>query len=275
MNPAWSAPTAIFNEGLSLQAVEARTPMKLACASSAFDRALARGDLTQLEFLELSARSAAADGVVLDAGHFPRTDADYLAQVRKMAIDLGLDVAALRDDDFLKLDETAMQERLARAVAVGAPLLCVRLASETATSWGEQLRPLSLAARLAKAANVTLALRNVPGSHAADAQGLRHAAKDVDSAWLRFGVESAALDDPVAIAQKLVLLWQELSEDAETALSRLTGAMLEFRGYLALDARNGEATSASMATAVGAYRVALAQRLLAALGNDPTEDRAR
>ena len=56
---------------------ETQTPMKVASASSAFDRAIERGDLTQLEFIELSARELAVDGVVLDARHFPRTDDDY------------------------------------------------------------------------------------------------------------------------------------------------------------------------------------------------------
>ncbi len=42
----------LHEQGLSGIRVERRTPMKLACASGAFDRAFERGDLTQLEFLD-------------------------------------------------------------------------------------------------------------------------------------------------------------------------------------------------------------------------------
>ncbi|MGH8163526.1 MAG: hypothetical protein ACREP1_04245, partial [Rhodanobacteraceae bacterium] len=70
--------------------------MKLACSSTAFDRELRDGDLTQLEWIDRCARELAADGLVFDVAHFPRTDADYLAQVKKMCADLGLTVAAVR-----------------------------------------------------------------------------------------------------------------------------------------------------------------------------------
>src|SRR5579863_9211938 len=105
--PAWSAPRAIFivsrmssGKGEARATVEPPTPMKLACASSSFHRDIERGELTQLEFLDLCARELACDGVVLDVRHFPRTDDDYLAQIKKMATDRGLSIAALADPSF-------------------------------------------------------------------------------------------------------------------------------------------------------------------------------
>jgi len=82
--------------------------MKLACSSTAFDQQLRSGDLTQLEWIDACARELAADGVVFDVRHFPRTDTDYLAQVKKMSADLGLTVAALRHDGFFTADSAHM-----------------------------------------------------------------------------------------------------------------------------------------------------------------------
>ncbi len=82
--------------------------MKLACASGALHRSFVRGDLTQLEFLDLCAHELACDGVVLDVRHFPRTDDDYLAQVKKMAADRGLSLAALADAAFFRSDGERM-----------------------------------------------------------------------------------------------------------------------------------------------------------------------
>jgi len=79
--------------------------MKLACASSAFDELFRDGALTQIEWIESCAREFEADGVVFDVRHFPRTDSDYLAQVKKMTADVGLTVAALEDDAFFPGDE--------------------------------------------------------------------------------------------------------------------------------------------------------------------------
>ena len=84
-------------------AVEGTTSMKLACASSSLHRDIERGELTQLEFFDLCARELACDGVVLDVRHFPRTDDDYLAQVKKMAADRGLTIAALTRRRVLRL----------------------------------------------------------------------------------------------------------------------------------------------------------------------------
>jgi len=56
---------------------------------------LARGELTQLEWLDLCASELDLDGVLFDTRHFARTDADYLAQLKKTAVDLGLTVTGL------------------------------------------------------------------------------------------------------------------------------------------------------------------------------------
>lgn len=225
--------------------------MKLAYASSAFARAIDRGDCTQIEFVELCARELACDGVVLDASQFPRTDDDYLAQIRKMTTDLGIDVAALSDEAFFTAGDDAMRASLDAANAVGAALLAAPLARETALPWSAQLERLSVAAGLAKRANVTLALRNAPGTFAASAHDLKRASKETDSAWLRFGLEPALLDaaDLATAAANTVLLWA--ADDAAPAV--FTG-FAAFRGYLTLDDHAGQTDVAKAKARAGAWR---------------------
>jgi len=227
--------------------------MKFACASSACHRAFETGDLTQLEFLDAAAREMGCDGVVLDDRHFPRTDVDYLAQVKKTAADLGLCIAALASDGFFRGTPDAMRAALDRALALGAPLLAGRLGTETASSWSEQLGKLGVAASLAKSVNVTLALRNAPDTFAATSHDCKRVTKETDSAWLRYGLEPPAFDagsDPLALAPKTVLLWWDV---------RRTPALVgweHFRGFCTLDRADGEATSAEMRDAIFRWKIA-------------------
>ena len=47
------------------------------------------GFVDHLEWLELCTSRLDADGVVLALADFPRTDGEYAAQVKKVAVDLG------------------------------------------------------------------------------------------------------------------------------------------------------------------------------------------
>jgi sugar phosphate isomerase/epimerase len=239
--------------------------MKLAVASSAFHRSLESGELTQLEFLDLCARDLACDGVVLDVRHFPRTDGDYLAQVKKMAADRGLGVAALADAGFFAAEETAMRSSLECAVALGAPLLASPLALETGGSWSVQLDRLGTATSLAKRANVTLALRNAVGTFAATAHDCKRVSKEADSAWLRFGLDPRAFDaasDVTTLVPNAVLLWSDIDAAAARAIVDTIVAFASFRGHLALDERNGSATLAEMKNAMRSWRIAFAEKEL-------------
>ncbi len=227
--------------------------MKLGCTSGAFYRVFESGDLTQLEFLDAAAREMGCDGVVLDDRHFPRTDADYLAQLKKMATDLGLCIAALASDDFFTGDEGAMRAAIDRALALGAPLLAGRLGAVTALSWSEQLGKLGTASALAKSANVTLALRNAAHTFAASAHDCKRVTKETDSAWLRYGLDPAAFDatsDLQSLASKAVLLWW----DAQTEPN--PGGWQAFRGFVVLDRATGDATSSEMTNAISRWKIA-------------------
>ena len=231
--------------------------MKLACASGSVHRDIERGELTQLEFLDLCARELACDGVVLDVRHFPRTDDDYLAHVKKIAVDRGLTVAALADASFFGSGESHANEVLRLALALGAPLVAGPLAPEIECTWSEQLARLNAATTLAKRANVTLAVRNAANTFAASVHDCKRVAKETDSAWLRFGPEPQALDaasDPQALASNSVILWSDAGTQTETSIGATIAAFAAFRGHVALDDRTGEAGAERMLAAMRAWR---------------------
>jgi sugar phosphate isomerase/epimerase len=237
--------------------------MKLACASSALHRRIECGDLTQLEFLDLCARGLACDGTVLDVRHFPRTDDDYLAQIKKMATDRGLSIAALADSAFFGATQERMAEVLRQAAVLGAPLVAGRLARQVDDPWSDQLARLRIAVSLAKAVNVTLALRNGAETFATGTHDCKRVAKEADSAWLRFGPEPQALDaasDPQELAPNTVLLWSDLRVENERTTRELLEAFVDFRGHLVLDESTGEADTDDVREAIRAWRAALTAR---------------
>jgi hypothetical protein len=239
--------------------------MKLACASGALHSAFVRGDLTQLEFLDLCAHELACDGVVLDVRHLPRTDDDYLAQVKKMAADRGLTVAAVASATFFGSAENVMADVLGYAIALGAPLVSGELAREIDCSWNEQLARLNVATSLAKAANVTLAVRNAAGTFAASTHDCKRVVKEADSAWLRFGPNPRAFDaasHPVELAANSVLLWSNVGDETERSVDDVIRGFAAFRGHLTLDEPSGDASFADVRTAMRSWRIALAAREL-------------
>ena len=224
--------------------------MRLACASGAFDRAFARGDLTQLEFVDACARELACDGVVLDVRHFPRVDDDYLAQLKKMTTDLGLSIAAYVDDTFFLANADGMAKAVERALLLGAPLIAAPLAREASSPWNAQLTRINCATTLAKTANVTLAVRNARRTFAATGYDCKRLLKEGDSSWLRLGQQPAAFDaatDPAAFASSTVLLWCDAGQPVES--DRLDGFQ-NFRGFLAIDRADGAGSIANMRDAI-------------------------
>ncbi|HET9029502.1 MAG TPA: hypothetical protein VFN49_04940 [Candidatus Aquilonibacter sp.] len=229
--------------------------MKLACTSRSFANALDSGDLTQLEVIDLASRELDVDGIVLDVAHFPRTDDDYLAQIKKMATDLGLTIAAIESDDLLSAGAQRSTAVLEIAAKLGAPLAAAPLGSEAALPWATQLTHLSDAAGAAKALNVTLALRNAPATYAASVHDCKRASKETDSAWLRFGLDPERLDaagDATALADRTVLLWCSTQANAAGFIAAWAG----FRGFLALEAPGTDV--AEMKNAIRRWRIALA-----------------
>jgi len=216
--------------------------MKIAWASSAFAAAFVSGDCTQLEWLDACARSALCDGVAFDRAHFPRTDADYLAQIKKAAVDLCVTPVATLDDGFFLASRGEKEESLRIALVVGAPLLIARAPELGTCSYPELAAVLGEATGLAKAANVTIALRNAPDTHASSDADCKRLAKEADSAWLRFAPEPLRLDAGSSLgnlAGKSVVLLHDIAEDAEKARSLIEREAPGYHGFVILDAQSG------------------------------------
>jgi len=221
--------------------------VKIATSSSSFARAIAAGELTQLEWLDACANELEADAVVFDAAHFPRTDDEYLAQLKKLAVDLGLAVAAVSADALFESDG---EPWLDVAERLGAPLAMGR-APRTAhdpSAWGAFADSVKARSRDAKRRNVTLALSNVPQTLCASAADLRRVAKDVDSAWLRFAFDplaAGANDDGARLLGKSVIVRAEIPELATFATpddrvaSELVRHVARFRGCVLVEGTAG------------------------------------
>jgi hypothetical protein len=217
--------------------------MKIAASSATFARPIGDGAFTQLEWLDLCANELEVDGVVFDLAQFPRTDVEYLAQLKKSATDLGLTVAALSAAGAFT---EAAGECLDIAVALGAPLLIGQAprSNQDFSAWGTFADTVKESSRAAKRANVTLAIRNVPGSLCATSSDLKRLAKDVDSSWLRFACDGSAFGrfDPATdiLAKSAIAIHTigNLATFATAADEEATGvitSLARFRGFVVLE----------------------------------------
>jgi hypothetical protein len=233
--------------------------VRIAVSSSTFRRPLAAAELTQLEWLERCASQLGADGVLADIVDFPRRDAEYVAQLRKVAIDLGLvpfglDAAGLLDPG------AALDEILGIAAGFGAAII------RTALPAPGDVPPAAFAAavaagkalgRAAKDANVTVVVGAAPGTLGADLGSIKRLLKDVDSAWLR--ACPPALVDPAEVAPKdrFPAVAATPGDDPQAVVERAA------RGWVILDAPTAEAPWGALAQAVGRLREAEARHWLA------------
>lgn len=213
--------------------------MKICCSSRSYARALQSGDLTQLEWVDRCA-GLALDGVDFGSAHFPRTDSDYLAQLRKLCVDRGLTVAAVSFDGAIGGDAdvdvqaTQLEAWIARAAALGAPLLRIACGASTGSpgvAWRELVRGLRLGAHEAKAKNVTLALEPRDGSLVSTPGECKRAQKECDSAWLRIALPldftlTADDDGDAVIAEAIVAISHGAGTDADVLRA------LRHRGYI-------------------------------------------
>ncbi|MGH7661916.1 MAG: hypothetical protein ACRENA_13500 [Vulcanimicrobiaceae bacterium] len=232
--------------------------MRLAVSSTAFDRTLAIGDLTQLELIDVCARMQSLDGIILELAHFPRRDSDYVAQIRKLSADLMLPIVAVRDDALAERSSDA----LSVAAGVGAPYVLTRMPEagiDPVHRYNAALGVLAPATAEAKRLNVTLAVRNVPGSLAADSFELGRLRKEADSAWLRFALDPLALDGPAqdGVRNYAVLGYHAVRPEPHDDDGRVLAALGAFRGFLCLDVPGGNATAESMGCLVDAWNARL------------------
>ncbi len=238
--------------------------MKLAASSLTLDRLLTTLAITQLEWIEQSAAHLGLDGIVYELAHLPRTDADYLAQCKKVTVDLGLTPVAVHDTTFLALERTDAErtETLRIAVALGTPMILCAVGNPgevPPADFNATVKLAKSAASQAKGATVTLACQPRAGSIANDLAELRHLVKDVDSAWLRYAVPAADIASDTLGGRDRIVLALASEADAELVASSA------FLGWTIVEAPAGDSSDAwaPLAAAVRALRIAAAKKTLA------------
>jgi len=228
-------------------------------ASSSFAALLRRGSLTHLEWLELCSSRLAADGVVLALADFPRTDGEYAAQVKKIAVDLGivpvaLDVPGLLDPNRPDADR---ESALSLATGIGAALIRVTgghpgtLPPET---FARTVAATKAFVSAAKAANVTLTVAPAAGSLLPGLAEVQNFSKYVDSAWLRYDLPATSSERAQLGGRDRVLV-ERFGLDEDPALL----ASADRRGWLVVEGDGGEDPFGRVSAVLGAIR-SLGQR---------------
>ncbi len=236
--------------------------MKLAVSSSSFAGMLRRGMLTHLEWLEGCASRLDVDGAIFGLAEFPRTDDEYAAQVKKVAVDLGIVPVALDGPGLLDPERSDDERAAAIALAAGVGASLLRTTAGPPGDLPPQtfVRMVAAAkamAKAGKAVNVTLAVAPAPGTLVTTLADLKHLAKDVDSAWLRYDV---AFDDPdrATLGPRERVLVERLPLGAA-----IDDAIATRRGWFALEGDGGDDPFATVATAVRGLRAVEARTRLA------------
>jgi sugar phosphate isomerase/epimerase len=246
---------------------------------------LSVGELTQLEWVDLCANELNLDGVEFAMAHFPRVDADYVAQLKKLCVDHCLTVASVNHDSAVTSDGIdrqvdALEGALDVALLLGAPVVRFGLRSSPsspAAQWRELIFGLKRACVKAKQLNVTLALEPRDTSPVASPADAKRITKECDSAWLRLAPNTQALASAqkdqwvepltnsvivVAPVASLDTFGAEKSIDYIGALSFLWHH--HYRGFLTLEYSGEEAERPAVARAVSWLRGMVAKDALKA-----------
>ncbi|HZX68786.1 MAG TPA: hypothetical protein VFE70_07870 [Candidatus Elarobacter sp.] len=234
--------------------------MRIAVSSSTFRRPLAAGDLTQLEWLERCASALDVDGVLADVADFPRTDGEYTAQLRKIAVDLGLVPLGLDSAGLFERDAAAARDRVL-ALATGFGALVVRSALPAPgelppATYVEAVATAKALGRAAKAANVTLLVAPAPGTIGEDFAAVKRLIKDADSAWVR---ACPSYTEAAAAGPK-----DRFPAVSATPHDDATAVIAQARySWVLLDAPADDRPWETLAAAIGALRTAEAKHRLA------------
>jgi hypothetical protein len=227
--------------------------VRIAVSSSPFRSLFSAGRLTQLEWVERCASALGADGVVADVSDFPRTDAEYVAQLRKVAIDLALVPFGLDAPELLlpEHDDEARARTLAVATGFGAAVIRTQLpppGDVPPATFVEAVTTAKGASKAAKAVNVTLVVAARPNTIAEDLGGVKHLLKDVDSAWLRACPRALDLRGGVGPKDRYPAWEASVDDDARTI------SEIAQRAWVILDAPPHDGVWETLARAIGALR---------------------
>ncbi len=237
--------------------------MRIAVSSSTFRLPLDAGELTQLEWVERCASELGADGVVTALGDFPRFDGEYVAQLRKVAIDLGIvpfgiDAPGLLDPAG---EPAAIDRAIALASGFGAAVIRTTPpppGEVPPATFAAAVRQAKVVSRAGKAANVTIVVAVTPGTIAEDLSSLRHLLKDADSAWLRACPPATTEAGQIGPKDRIPAFVATPADDPAAVADRTSTA------WVIVDAPGAERPWEAVDAAVGALRAAEARRRLSA-----------
>ena len=237
--------------------------VRIAVSSSSFREPLAARTLTQLEWIERCATVLGADGLIFDTTHFPRTDAEYAAQLRKVTIDLGMVPFGLDSPELLQPSGAAddRDSVLALAAALGTAVIRTVLPAPGPVppeSFARAVAAAKALSRAAKAINVTVLLAAAPGTIGADLAGVKHLLKDVDSAWLRACPNALVDDAGLGARDRFPAFAATPDDDPRLVVARRSGA------WVILDVPAHEEPWGPAGAAIAALRKAEAERRVAA-----------
>ena len=233
--------------------------MRIAVSSSTFRQPLAAGELTQLEWLEHCANVLTVDGVLADVADFPRTDAEYIAQLRKVAVDLGIVPVGIDAPGLFDRGPADAGDVVALASGFGAAVVRTTLpppGEVPPATFVETVKAAKALSRIAKVANVTLIVAAAPGTIGADLAAIRHLLKDTDSAWLR--ACPSVLDDSEKLGarDRIPAFTAGAADDPAAVAARVS------RGWIILDAPPAKLPFDVVGRALAALRKADAERTL-------------
>ena len=195
--------------------------MKVAISSASFAQIFALGELTELEWLERCASAFGADGIIFDRAQLARTDAQYIAQLKKVAVDVGLVPLAIGDRRLfdVRVPEAERLAALDLAAGIGALFVVAELPAPgdvPPATFIAAVGAAKAAVSAAKRVNVTLLALALPGTLAQDVPELRHFLKDVDSAWLRYALPAGADRSAFNRRDRALLVTVEPQADLES-----------------------------------------------------------
>ena len=237
--------------------------MRIAVSSSSFREPLEARTLTQLEWIERCATLLGADGLLFDTEHFPRTDAEYAAQLRKVTIDLGMVPFGLDAATLLAPDAAADARNGVLALAAALGTLVIRTVLPAPgpvppATFAETVGSAKALSRAAKAINVTVLIAPAPGTLGADLDAVKHLVKDVDSAWLRPCPGALADDAQLGARDRYPAFAARADDDPRLVVARRSGA------WVILDLPPQAQPWDRLGEAIGGLRNAEAERRLAA-----------
>lgn len=190
--------------------------MKISCSSWSYHRTIEAGKLDQAGWIDLCAKELKLDGVELLSNHFPRTDKQYLRDLKKRIIDYGLTVASVSASNHFTVASTGDREREIDKVKrwsdiglfMSAPLIRIFAGSsdelKDRVMWDKVTKALYKCARYGEKIGVVMALEN-HGGFSAD-QVLRMV-KEAGSPWLRLTVDTGNFPgDPYQSIEKTMPL---------------------------------------------------------------------